>query len=876
MILWHTISYKRKMDNTLHIIPHTHWDREWYMSFEQHRYRLVELIDKLIDVMEQNCEFKYFHLDGQYIVIEDYLKIKPYMKNRLLSIIEADRIQIGPWYVLQDEYLTSGEANIRNLMYGLKFCKEFGAQPVMTGYFPDSFGNISQAPQILNGFSIDNAVFGRGLNSLGTNNTIISQNGMNQSEIIWRSPDGSEVFAVMFVNWYHNAMELPTIRTLAKEKTSQIINSTLAYASTPHLLGMNGCDHQPVQENLVDAIEIMKEYSQNTQVVISNFKDYLKEIRAYKDNFKTIEGEIAGQFTNGYQLLIDTASSRMYLKQSNFIAQNTIERQTEPLNALSFLFGDSYKTDFILYAWKILMKNHAHDSICGCSVDEVHQEMVTRFNKSLQISKTVAEKSMKYLTDIIDTSTFSNENIVVFNKQPYNITELITTNVDFETTDNISNIIITDENGNYIKSKIKNLGKVFDYELPDNSFRQIKYVNRFEVTFLAENVPSLGFSVYNVEIKTPEDSELLIDYGKNFAENEFIRVVIEKNGSLSITNKKNKKEYRNFNVFEDTGDIGNEYNYTISEECIPITTITNNAIIEIFNSSSFSVTFKIENIMNIPTCCINNKQSNSKIKHKIISFVTLSAKSNRVDIKTIIQNQSNDHRLRALFSPQIKTKYVYADSQFDLVKRNIVPWKGWQNPSNTQRHQSFFELAGDDEGVIIASRGLHEYEIMKNDNTMALTLLRCVGQMGDWGIFPTPEAQCHGQRQAEYSIIIYSKDDRDKAHKAAYSFSDFSLIASQTGKHTGKLKANTSFIKINADFVRMSCLKKSENRDSLIFRIYNTDENDQNISIEFSPIFKKVFQTNLAEEPLNEIILYNGKIELLIPKKKIITLELIK
>ena len=157
---------------TLHIIPHSHWDREWYMGFERHRMRLVELFDTLIEVMENDPEYRYYHMDGQFVVIEDYLEVRPSMRERLLKLIKEDRIQVGPWYILQDEYLISGESNVRNMLYGIKFCKEIGADPVMCGYFPDAFGNIAQAPQIVRGFGIDNAVFGRGVSEVGADNKI--------------------------------------------------------------------------------------------------------------------------------------------------------------------------------------------------------------------------------------------------------------------------------------------------------------------------------------------------------------------------------------------------------------------------------------------------------------------------------------------------------------------------------------------------------------------------------------------------------------------------------------------------------------------------------------------------------------------------------
>ena len=120
------------MKKVLHIISHSHWDREWYMSFEEHHMRLIELIDSIIEKMENDNRYRYFHLDGQMIVIEDYLAVRPEMRERFFKLIREDRIQVGPWYVLQDEYLTSGEANIRNMTEGLKICNENGFEPVMT------------------------------------------------------------------------------------------------------------------------------------------------------------------------------------------------------------------------------------------------------------------------------------------------------------------------------------------------------------------------------------------------------------------------------------------------------------------------------------------------------------------------------------------------------------------------------------------------------------------------------------------------------------------------------------------------------------------------------------------------------------------------
>ena len=401
------------MKKTLHIVPHSHWDREWYLPFEKHRVRLIDLFDNLIEVMEANEDYTYYHMDGQYIVIEDYLEIRPQMRERLLALIRAGRIQIGPWYILQDEYLTSGEANVRNMLYGIRLCRELGANPVESGYFPDAFGNVSQAPQIVRGFGFDNAVFGRGVNDVGSNNEMVRKNGVTKSELIWRAPDGSEVLGIMFANWYCNAMELPSQPEALREKLEHIVESASRFATTDHLLGMNGCDHQPLQKNLHEVIRLANEVQDEVEVLQSNIPDYIATVRENAGELSVFEGEINGQLSAGACPLINTASAHVDIKQDNHDVQHLLERVAEPLSAIAMLEGGRYKQDFFLYAWKKLMQNHPHDSICTCSCDEVYQEMKTRFAKSLAVGQQLRDESLDYMAASVDTSCVDGEKAIV-------------------------------------------------------------------------------------------------------------------------------------------------------------------------------------------------------------------------------------------------------------------------------------------------------------------------------------------------------------------------------------------------------------------------------------------------------------------------------
>lgn len=843
---------------TLHIIPHSHWDREWYLPFETHRTRLVKLFDTLIELMEKNPDYTYYHMDGQFVVIEDYLEIRPQMKDRLLALIKADRIQVGPWYILQDEYLTSGEANVRNMLYGIKLCKNFGADPVMSGYFPDAFGNISQAPQILRGFDIDNAIFGRGLNDMGADNVVVKQNGITKSEMLWQSPDGSEVIGIMFANWYCNAMELPTDKEALAAKLENVINGAERFATTPELLGMNGCDHQPVQVNLTEAITLANEVQDKVYVKQSNFKEYVDLIRPYRDQLAAYQGEIAGQLTTGRCLLINTASCRMDIKQENQRVQNLLERIAEPLNAYTFMYGDKYDSDYYLYAWRILMQNHPHDSICSCSHDDIYDEMMTRFQKSGNTAQALRDASLDYLAANTDTTAGADRNILVFSAEAgVGMTE-IETKVDFSlgTTDMIH---IEDMKGNIIPADIKALGRTFTYTLPDDRFRQPTFVDRFEVKM---QLPADGFIGTRMFKAVPGAAErkTTVTYENGILANERLRVEFNENGSFSVTDLANGRILGLCNIFEDVKDGGNTYNFEPVAGDIAL--LTDNA--------------KAEYTVSIGAYGITVTASIKTERCDITAAVTLAEGSDRVDVKTTVDNHAEDHRIRALFYNDVKTDVVYAAGQFDLVERNIKPAETWINPFNTQRAEQFVMLCDERGGFLCAHRGLNEYEILQDGrNTMALTLLRSVGEIGDWGDFPTPKAQCIGKYTLEYALIPFAKDAKEAAISSAYVYASNALSAVDTGCHAGSMPAQNVLVTLADPMLRHAALKRAEDGEGLVLRLYNIDSADRTVSMTFTDTVKTVCTSELDERKGDALAMNGHTITITVPAKKIVTYRLI-
>ncbi|WP_373229832.1 alpha-mannosidase [Cohnella sp.] len=867
-----------KVDKKIaHIISHSHWDREWYLPFEKHRYYLVKLMDRLLDILEQDPTYSSFHLDGQTIILEDYLQVRPEKKDRLAKLILEGRIHIGPWYILQDEFLTSSEANIRNLLTGHRDAKEYGALSKL-GYFPDSFGNMGQAPQIMRQADIDTAVFGRGVKPTGFNNMVGEQDYESPySELHWESPDGSRMLGILFANWYSNGNEIPTDQESARVFWDEKLAGAERYASTPHLLFMNGCDHQPIQTDLPMALQTARELYPDTEFVHSDFETYLEALKmTVPDDLQTISGELRSQRTDGWGTLVNTASARVYIKQMNEQCQTLLEKGAEPLAAYASLLGFDYPHHQLLHAWKTLMQNHPHDSICGCSVDEVHREMITRFEKSRQVAEMVADESAAFIAERIDTSVFAAVGngampLVVFNTTGWARSGVVTVDLDVcriyfregipfdEMKEKVKSMpieggTILDGEGGQTACKVTDLGLRFGYDLPDDRFRQPYFARTLRIEFEAADVPANGHKAYAFlpsQISAADgDRSLLVD--ERSMENGHIRVRVEANGSLTLTEKKSGKTFRGLCMYEDTGDIGNEYMYKQPNGELPLTTEHVKAEVSVLSDTPYEVSIEIVHDWEIPaeaepllaqereelvwfTGRLSGRVSRT-VPLRIRTVVSLEKHGKGLKVRTEFVNSAKDHRVRVLFPTDLNTDVHYADSIFEAVKRDNEPASEWSNPSYCHHQQAFVSLHDEEAGLTIANRGLNEYEVLRDSrNTIAVTLLRSVGELGDWGVFPTPEAQCIGPHTAEFMIIPHGAGGiQTEGYFAAYQFQT-PWFAKPTGIHNGTVPPHHSWIVWDAPELALSAVKVSEDTGDVIVRWFNWTDRESMLSV--TPVF---------------------------------------
>ncbi|OOC60600.1 alpha-mannosidase [Paenibacillus ihbetae] len=874
-----------------HIISHTHWDREWYLPYEKHHVRLIQLMDSLLETMEKDSEYRSFFLDGQTIIIEDYLQVRPEKKEQLLKLIADGRIIIGPWYILQDAFLTSSEANVRNMQIGHQDAARYGSVAKI-GYFPDTFGLTGQIPQLMRQSGIDNAFFGRGVKPTGFNNTV-SDGGYESSfsELMWESPDGSKVLGILFANWYSNGNEVPVDEEEARKFWDRKLADAEKYASTPELLYMNGCDHQPIQRDLAEAIRTARKLYPDTEFIHSNFNDYLKALRGkLPEDLSSVKGELRSQRTDGWGTLVNTASARVYLKQMNQQGQTLLEKVAEPLASHASMLGQEYPHHLFTYAWKTLMQNHPHDSICGCSVDEVHREMVTRFEKSRHVAESIVADSVRVIADSVDTSAFTQYGedalpLVVWNTTGWSRSGTVTLELDAkrlyfregftlaETSRrmkelDLSGRVLVNDKGEALPCTVEDLGVQFGYDLPDDRFRQPYMARRVRLTFEASEVPAVGFATYawvKSGAAAPEGASLIS--GANVLENAWLKVEIAADGSFTLTDKKGGQVYRDLGVYEDTGDIGNEYMYKQPNGEAALTTKGLPAQIRVVEDTPYRAAIEIVHDWEVPASADSRLEAEQielvyypqrkaqrvaeTVPMKIRTVVALNKSGRGVEIEATLDNRAKDHRVRALFPTDLETKTHFVDSMFEVAERSNVPAEEWTNPSNTAHQQAFVDVSTSEAGLTVANQGLNEYEVLRDGrNTIAVTLLRSVGELGDWGYFPTPEAQCIGEFTVRMEVIPHQGDGIGSgAYAEAYQF-QVPWTAAQTGIHEGSIPTTYAPLGCSRSDreLAFSSMKISERTGDLMLRWFNMAGTQAELGLQCELACEGVYKSTILED----------------------------
>jgi len=860
------------------------------MTFQQFRMRLVEMIDRLLEILDGNYDYKYFMLDGQTILLDDYLEIRPENKERLKKHIQSGRILIGPWHVLGDEFLVNGESLIRNLLWGHKTAKEWG-EVAKVGYLPDQFGHISQLPQILRGFEIDNVIFWRGSGIPWED---------SKSEFLWEGPDGSKILTHRLPihppdnEGYFNAARLPLESDKAYQRIKYLKEDLSAYATSNNLLLMNGVDHMLPQETIPQTIKEVNRRLKGGEIIHSNLFRFIQSIKRSKPHLVTIKGEFySSRYTRIHPGVLST---RIHLKQAHLKSENLLQRWAEPFSALAWVEKNPYPKPFLDLAWRYFFQNHPHDTLYGCCIDAVDKETMSRYSLSREISEHLAIKSLHQLAKEIDTSFTKDGEVclVVFNPLNWSRTDWVNGTVVFPPEMKVKSFKLEDDSGNSIPFYFH------ERESYTHFFHPVKYISwekktQFQISFLAKNVPAFGYKVYVVKPggnPRPSSGQRLLSPEKSVLENEYLKISIRKNGTFDVIDKKSDVIYKRCHYFEDGGDAGTLYNYSYPRQDKIITNLEQNARIALMENTETFARYKIETKLLLPIqLTLNRKRRSKKLtRYSITSYITLAAGVPRIEIQTVVENQVKDHRLRVLFPTEIKTDFSYAEGQFDVLQRSVkLPgdFTGWaEKPMPTYPQRTFVDVSDGKRGIAVLNRGLPEYEI-RNDKkrTIAITLLRGVqwitapdlltvrSHKGDpfWQF--CPEGQCLGKYIFHYSLYPHLGDwKKGRVYQQAYQH-NIGCRVIQIEKNRGKLPKHLSFIVTAPTSLIVTCLKKAEDSNSLILRVFNVLNKEAQAKIVFYRKVKRAYLVDFREEKIKKLKVRDKMISFAIPGKKIFTLE---
>jgi mannosylglycerate hydrolase len=887
-----------KRDNVSHytvfVIPHTHWDREWYASFQQFRIRLVRVIDALLDLMERSPSYTHFNLDAQTVVLQDYLEIRPEKRAILQKFVRERRLGVGPWYVLPDEFLVSGESLVRNLLLGHRLASDFGhVQKV--GYLPDTFGHISQLPQILQGFGIQFAMHFRGLDE-----------GDLKSELWWQSPDGSRVLLRHLPTdmGYINASALADDIQRAAFDLQAIARYETRRAASSVLLALNGMDHLPAREDIPSIIEAANQHSEGDylfrQASLEEYFDALVKALGEKP-LQIVNGELrdvnrtAGQDN---RLLPHILSARIYNKMQNERTQTVLEHWAEPWSALLWLEGEDYPTAFLWKSWEWLLQNHPHDSIGGCSVDAVHAQMETRFAWASEIAEEIMGERFHLLTRRIDLSGLKEDEaaLVVFNGLPWSLEGGISVDIDlwdfFVSQVALNRWIplaseseITPETSGLDVFRRRAHRQWFEDSpiLPNPKFRglrirplegvdplpvQIESISRSHVlrplvsgpaseraatriraSFFAK-LPAYGYQVYAVAPIANPNKPLAVARPPNVLENEFLRVQIGANGTLTVQDKVTGQGYRDLGYFEDGGDCGDGYNYSFPVEDRVENTLGASPRISRLSSGPAVQRYRIDYEWSLPEGLdfLRRQRSETRASCPVSVIVSLAQGTPRFDLQVTFDNHARDHRLRMVFASDVNSEVSFASAQFDVVSHPVhvtpVTDEAWvEDAPTTFPQQDWVDLSDGQRGLCIITRGLPEYEILETvRREVAVTLLRAVGYLGAStdlqtaavGAGPniaTPEAQIQRKLTFSLSVLPHSGTwDQAEVWRQALAFNNppraitTGMVKNQAAVTPGIYPSNRSFVSVEGRNVVLSSLKKAESGEALILRLYNSSD----------------------------------------------------
>ncbi|MCL2113635.1 MAG: alpha-mannosidase [Streptococcaceae bacterium] len=818
------------MKKRVHVVPHMHWDREWYFSTEESQILLVNNMDEIMEMLESNPDYPSYVLDGQTAVLEDYFEVKPENKARVRKLVQAGRLIVGPWVSQTDEMTTGAESITRNLLYGYKDCIELG-QPMAIGYIPDSFGQTSQMPMILNQFDIQYSIFWRGVSE---------RHGSDKTEFYWESDDGSRVLVQLFPLGYAIGKYLPAEPEALKERLDKYFKVLDKGATGATELLPNGHDQMPIQQNIFEILAQLNEIYPDREFFLSKYENVFEEIEKH-ENLDTLHGEfIDGKYSRVHRSIF---AQRQDLKAMNTRIENKLTNVLEPLMSMAFDLGFSYEHGLVEVIWKLLLKNHAHDSMGACCSDKVHREIKARYQEAEERCDRLLDFYKRKIVEATpDKAGF--DKLGIFNFLPYATDRLVKTLV----TTRWAGFELTDADGNPVSYALRAVSEL-DPGLID---RQIVHYGNYEPFFqyeieLTRELPAMGYELlYVSEAARPA----LTGEAVNAISTAYFDLSANTDGTVNITDRKSNRTYKNVFSLDDTADDGDEYDFSPLADEIPISSIgqaqANVKIVEYENEFILTSDYDFE----VPSELTESRQrTDSTVKIPVSLKLFVEKHSPIIKVELTIENTAKDHRLRLLIPTGIASSMSFASNQFGTIRRPVVDdalayWEaeGWdERPDAIYPFLGNVGLEDDQHAVAVLTNSSREYEIVGQQfDTIAITVLRSVGVLGKEELYrrpgrpsgiklPTPDSQMQGKLTLDLALTFTNSAvevaQAEKIyHAKVESYNQMPFHAMKLNKSKQITPCRYSMFSLENHDLVLSTVKKAENTGEILARFYNPSQ----------------------------------------------------
>ncbi len=837
------------------IIMHTHWDREWYFTKDETQTILRTHMLEVMEYLEANPDIKYI-LDGQTVMIDDFLEFAPEQKQRLEKLTRDGQLLVGPWYTQTDLMLVHGESIIRNLYYGIKHALEYTDEPMLSAYAPDTFGHNHQMPQIYQQFGIDNTVFWRGFSELKA----------DKSDFLWKGADGSIIYGVNLATGYQGAKYLEADESELKVRMGKIMNVLDNYSASDARLIMNGHDQMPIQRNIKDIIKMLKKFYPEDEIEVGTFTDYINEIK--NQDLEEVSGELVHSKHARIHKTIN--STRMDIKLLNSELEYKLFNVLEPLAILATKIQIDYPHSLFEKCYKIMFGAHAHDSIGGCNSDVVNQDIKQRLIQVKEVVETQIEMYMRYIAQ----TQVNVGDITIFNYLPNVRKNQL---VDLTLLVDSDNFKLVDENNQEIEYVV-NQKEVIDAGTIDRQIAarllDIK-TNQVKITANINQINGLTIKkIKVVEEELPVNLQTDNEFG-----NEYYKITIEAN-KLILFNKKTNQIIKDFLKIENSCDAGDSYDYSppvndriIKSDLIDNIRVSNNSLIKKLN---FDVHFKV------PSDSENRIRQIDNVLMKFNVSITLDA-SELIKVKIKTCNKIKDSRFRLVMKTDCQCDEVITDMQLSKIKRPIYNqaemqvWEteNWaEKPVAIETFNSYVNYSDENSYNVVYAKGHKEYEV--KDQNIYITLFRSFSHLGKRELvnrpgrpsgieIPTPDNQLLETEFDMNFALSFIKTDNSEANIAKQWLTP---LAGYQLKKYNRFNVNDYREKVDYDCLNLdlnnctvSALKYTED-NQLLLRIFN--ENAER-TIDFK---SPVIICNLLEQEIEQ------KTSIRIKQNEIVTIKL--